>query len=189
MKHLLNLTLSGILLLTFLGVVPKKAAAPNEVEKDEPKVILGAFHKLIEFAPTQLFIEKLDLRADLISVGVDEGGYLEMPKDFSKVGYFSGLTNNLILVGHYDNTDGRPAIFYRIKELKEGDEVTVFEDDRSIKYRVSLVEQIIKDDDSAIEKVFSDADDSTLTLITCHGFWDAVAQSYTQRLVVTAKQI
>jgi len=120
-------------------------------------------------------------------------GELRPPVDFTKVGYYvdgpaPGDPGPAVLAGHVDDTTG-PKVFFRLRELKAGDQVTVTRSDgRDVLFRVDAVEQYPKDA-FPTNAVYGPAPGSSLRLITCGGTFDAAARSYRDNIVVYASEV
>jgi sortase A len=109
-----------------------------------------------------------------------------MPR-FKGVGWmlgtaYPGEQGNMVLFGHLD---GAYSTFGRLKELKPGDTFTVTTDSGSFTYLVRTTFETTPDDVS----VLAPTNNATATLITCSGHWDALAQNYSNRLIVKADYI
>lgn len=144
--------------------------------------------------PKKLLINSLDIKVPVVPVGVDANGYLETPKDWNTAGWYQkgarpAENGNLLINAHYDNSLGNPAAFYRLKNIKLGDKVSVL-DSYGKEYTYTVVNTYYIDiDDPERSKVFevSEKDKSAMTLITCGGVW--IGDTYNKRLVVNAELI
>ncbi len=144
-------------------------------------------------APVSVTVPALDLEEPLITLGVGPDGAAEVPADYDAAGWFApggrpGAVGPTVLMGHVDSTSG-PAVFYRLPELGEGDEVVLgLADGGSARYRVTTVERHPKDAFPTFA-VFGATLDDVLRLVTCGGDFDTDAGSYRENLVVTAVRI
>ncbi len=120
-------------------------------------------------------------------------GELNAPVDFDKAGYYvNGATPGdpgpAVIAGHVDDTRG-PKVFYRLRELKTGDPVTVTRSDGAVvTFRVDAVEQYPKGA-FPTDAVYGPAPGSSLRLITCGGVYDPAARSYRDNIVVYASEV
>jgi LPXTG-site transpeptidase (sortase) family protein len=89
-----------------------------------------------------------------------------------------------IIAGHVDNYLG-PAVFYKLRDLKAGDQVMVDRGSQVVTFTVTNVEQYPKDA-FPTNKVYSLTPGPELRLITCGGSFDAVTRSYRDNIVVYA---
>lgn len=141
-------------------------------------------------APTAVSIPSLGLTEDLVDLGLDDGGTLEVPTDPDRVGWFTGGgrpggPGPTVIVGHVDSTEG-PAVFARLPELAPGDQVVVDDADGGrTTYAVSEVADVPQTP-FPTEEVFGATAEDTLRLITCTGPYDAEAGRYTENRVVSA---
>lgn len=90
-----------------------------------------------------------------------------------------------VLAGHVDTHTG-PAVFFRLHELRKGDQIVVDRSDgRTAAFQVDRVEQVAK---SAFptKRVYGATPRPELRLITCGGDFDAASGHYTANVVVYA---
>jgi sortase (surface protein transpeptidase) len=132
----------------------------------------------------------IGVRSDLVDLRLDDTGALEAPTDFARAGWFvdgpqPGQPGPSVIAGHVDSQDG-PAVFFRLHELAEGDEVLVHRADGStIRFAVTRVEQYAKDA-FPTDAVYGPVPGPELRLITCGGEFDADRRSYRDNIVVYA---
>ncbi len=146
--------------------------------------------------PTSLVIENTNIKAVFIPLGLDLNGALETPKDWSVIGWYSesakpGEQGNIIIDGHYDDSRGRPAAFWQLKNVKVGDKVSVKDTFGKVyNYKVTDTFFISINDPKRLE-IFDSPTDGTaiMTLITCGGVWIPGKSTYAERLVVKAELI
>jgi hypothetical protein len=139
------------------------------------------------------------IRIDITSIGVsapvdplvlNADGTLEVPKDFNRAGYYTGrpapgAIGPAIIVAHVDSKTG-PAVFYRLREVKPGDEVSVTRaDGTAVLFIVDRVEQHPKDAFPTAD-VYGPTPGATLRLITCAGSFNGSAGSYRDNLIAFA---
>ena len=145
--------------------------------------------------PERIIISKLNIDKQLVDLGVNEVGVMETPKNFMDLGYYVksakvGQKGNLIIAGHYDDTSARPAAFWLLKNLIEGDRVVVVDKyKRTYTYVVTDSFLVDIDDPNRLQVIEKDSDSSELTLITCGGVWDYTSGTYSKRQVVKAKLV
>lgn len=144
--------------------------------------------------PTQVEIPIIGVSSSLVDLGLNGDGTLEVPVDFAKAGWYKdgpfpgdpGGRPSSVIVGHVDNSEG-PAVFYRLKELKTGDEVFVTREDGSIAVFVVYETRQFAKNAFPAEDVYKVVPDSEVRLITCTGEFDPEARSYLDNFVVYAK--
>jgi LPXTG-site transpeptidase (sortase) family protein len=88
---------------------------------------------------------------------------------------------NSVLTGHVVNADGQPGLFSRLKYVKVGDYVFVYNSGFRYTYRIVSNEFVQPDDISVLEHETK----PYLTLITCDRY-DGKAKTYLRRVVVRA---
>jgi LPXTG-site transpeptidase (sortase) family protein len=146
--------------------------------------------------PERIVVETLGIDVEIVSVGVDADGYLEAPKDWDKAGWYKrsakpGEIGGILINAHYDDNYGRPAAFWKLKNINVGDKVSVLDTyGRSFDYKVVDVYHLSISDPNrvAVFEPFKDGA-SVMTLITCGGFWSHSHGTYDKRLVVNAELI
>ena len=108
----------------------------------------------------------------------------------SDVGWFSrgpapGALGPSVIAGHV-TWDG-PAVFYRLRTMRRGDEVAVTrEDGRTAVFTVSRVARYPQSQFPS-RAVYGPIDHAGLRLITCGGKYDAARERYSDNVVVFAK--
>jgi LPXTG-site transpeptidase (sortase) family protein len=92
-----------------------------------------------------------------------------------------GLGGNTALAGHVDLVTGAKGPFWNLKELKKGDEITVYTEKNLYTYRVRE-QTVVEDYDLS---VIQPTDKPQITLITCTS-WNPELHMYIKRLVIYA---
>jgi LPXTG-site transpeptidase (sortase) family protein len=91
-------------------------------------------------------------------------------------------------VGHVDSRTG-PAVFYRLQELRPGDEIQVMNaDNQVVRFQVEQLRQVAKDN-FPTEMVYGMTPEPTLRLITCGGVFDSASRSYRDNVIVFASRL
>jgi sortase (surface protein transpeptidase) len=145
---------------------------------------------LAESRPVRVQIPAIGVDSDLMDLGVQDDGTLEVPPAGFPAGWFTdaptpGELGPAVIAGHVDWA-GSPGVFAELRDVVVGDEVTVAREDGSTAvFRVSQVGQFAKDA-FPTAAVYGDLDHAGLRLITCGGEFDADAQSYLDNTVVFA---
>ncbi len=141
--------------------------------------------------PTSLDIPSIGLdAADPTDLRIDYRGALQVPTDYSKVGWFSssavpGDPGSAVMVGHVDTRNG-PAVFGRLDTLKPGDVIEVGRSDGgTAHFGVDSVETFAKDN-LPTERVYGPTTTPTLRLMTCGGPFDDGTLNYRDNIVVFA---
>jgi hypothetical protein len=158
-------------------VAPPQSAAPRPVA-----------------APVSLTIPLIGVTTRLIKLGLTSDGSLQVPPttDTAVAGWYTGsprpgATGSAIIVGHIDSVNG-PGVFFRLSELRKGDQVYVRRADGTfVKFLVTTVQQYLKDQ-FPTQAVYGPTPDAELRLITCGGAFDSVTRHYLSNIVVYATE-
>jgi hypothetical protein len=203
------LALGGVLLLSALVVVggalalsdldvrallgePSTAEVADLVEDGELELVAQGTAGIPaeEDAPTpvRLALPTLGVDTELIALGLEDDGSLEVPEDADVAGWWAGGADPgergpAVVVGHVDSHEG-PGIFVDLGDLTPGDRVVIVREDGSaVHFDVERLERHPKDD-FPTEAVYGATDAPTLRLVTCSGEFDPTARSYDDNLVV-----
>ena len=124
-------------------------------------------------------------------LGLDVDQAIEVPDAYETVGWYKygptpGEMGPSVVLGHVDSYQG-PAVFYRLGQLKEGDEILIDRTDGTTATfeveRLSRHEQ----SDFPTREVYGDIDHAGLRLITCTGTYDHGSLRYSHNLIVFAR--
>ncbi|MCW2741852.1 MAG: hypothetical protein JWR45_2274 [Blastococcus sp.] len=138
----------------------------------------------------RLQVPAIGVDSELMALGLEDDGSLEVPPDGFPAGWFTGAPmpgeiGPAVMAGHVD-WDGLPGVFYDLRLLEPGDEITVTREDGSVvAFAVASVEQFPKDAFPSAA-VYGNLDHPGLRLITCGGSFDAGERSYVDNIVVFA---
>ncbi|WAX79833.1 class F sortase [Streptomyces sp. KMM 9044] len=160
-----------------------------------PQVDLPPAHRpLGEAQPRRLDIPGLDVRAPVVSRGLDERGALD-PPPFDRpdvVGWYAGgvtpgAPGTALVVGHVD-TETRPAVFYKVSTLRPGQKIRVVREDAGVaEFTVEDIQVIARDGFDARQAYGPRRSGrAELRIVTCGGTFDAVRERYTANVVVYA---
>lgn len=143
------------------------------------------------FAPSVLVVPRIGIEAVVVPVGVTPDGQLEAPVDYRRAGWYQdgpapGEPGRAILDGHVDSRTG-PAVFYRLRELRHGDEITIRLGGTG-EVRTFVVRESSRywTDEVPLDLVYGPSDRPELVLITCAGRFDRGGGGYQQRQIVIA---
>lgn len=143
-------------------------------------------------APARLEIPRLGIRQQVLDVGLEDDGRLDVPERGGDIGWYSpdprrGSPFPLVFTGHVDTPAG-PAVFARLDELEPGDEVSVTDEAGTVRtYRVDRVADHPMDA-YPTQEVFGAVSGDQLRLITCTGTFDDARRQYDQNRVVYASR-
>lgn len=173
------------------GTVPVAPAEPRPTDDNAAATPAPTATALPESVPTRVRIPAIDLDSDLIALGLEPDGSMEVPPGAFPAGWYTGAPTPgelgpAVLAGHVDY-GGSAGVFSRLGVLTAGDTVEVERLDGSTAvFRVTRVEQHDKDA-FPTAAVYDDIDHAGLRLITCGGPFDRRVDSYEDNVVVFAE--
>ena len=168
------------------GAVPAPSASPPSAP--EPADPVGL--------PVALSIPAIDVQSDMITVGLNPDGSLEVPQpgpDYDKAAWYEGSprpgeVGPAVIEGHVDSAENGPSVFYELGALTAGDTIDVTRDDGSVATFVVDELRVVPKDDFPTLEVYGNTPGPELRLITCGGPFDSTAGSYVDNTIVFAHQ-
>lgn len=142
--------------------------------------------------PVRLEIEGIEVDAPVLPYGVNpRTGQMAVPRNVSDVAWYEygpspGEGGSAVLAAHVDLFNQGPGVFFRLRQLEPGDQVTVSYEDGSTQSFVVEARVTYGKDEIPLETVFSRQGAPVLTLVTCGGGFSESAQSYDSNVVVYA---
>lgn len=139
--------------------------------------------------PLRVRIPAIGVVASLVRLGLNPDRTLEVP-GYEEAGWYTGASRPgdpgpSVIAAHVDSTTG-PSVFYRLRELKPGDEVHVdYRGGSSVTFAVDRSESFPKASFPTAQ-VYGATAGPELRLITCDGTFDRTVRSYRSNLVVWA---
>lgn len=176
-----------------------KAAAPPMLPSPGPSASSpkkAAVSQAVTPLPAFVSIPAIDVQSELITVGLDGDGSLEVPPpgpDYDKAAWFKGSprpgdVGPATIEGHVDSAKNGPSVFYNLGKLVAGDRINVTRRDGAVEtFMVYQVRAFPKADFPTLE-VYGNTAGPELRLITCGGLFDSAAGSYVDNTVVFARQ-
>ena len=140
--------------------------------------------------PVRIEIPKIGVSSPLIRLGKAANGTVEVPEPFDRAGWYApgtrpGDPGSAVILGHVDSKTG-PAVFYRLRELRRGDEVDVKRADGStVRFVVQRSEQYPKKR-FPTDQVYYPTLSPELRLVTCGGEFDRGWGHYLSNVIVFA---
>jgi Sortase domain len=172
---------------TIAGPASRQAGRGTFTVVDVP---IRSWRRLPPSPPVRLEIPAIGVSAPLVRLGLDRDGRMQVPGSFQAAGWFTGAAEPgqlgpAVVAGHVDSRTG-PAVFYRLRELRPGNEVRVIRADRRVvRFVVESLASFPKPDLPA-ELVYGPTTAPALRLVTCAGSFDRRRGSYRDNLVVSA---
>jgi Sortase domain len=154
---------------------------------------VGSWRRLPPSPPARLEIPAIGVSTPLVRLGLLADGAMEVPRDYGMAGWFTGgpMPGQLgpaVVAGHVDSRTG-PAVFYRLRDLRPGDQLRVVRaDGRVVRFEVESLARYPKRE-FPDDEVFGATTTPALRLITCAGDFDRSQRSYHDNLVVSAIRV
>lgn len=164
------------------------AAAPSSAAKTVDKPFT------YKSVPTRVSVPRLKVNAQVEAVGLGKDGSVETPSldtpqltGWYDKGPTPGQMGPAVILGHIDTAKTGPAVFFKLKNLKPGDKVTVTRKDGSqADFKVQKLEDVSKEQFPS-QQVYGDLKYAGLRLITCGGAFNRSLGSYEDNTIVFAK--
>ena len=140
--------------------------------------------------PVRLTVASIGVNTTLQALNLQADGALPVPTNSAQAGWYAagvrpGSIGPAIVVGHVDSVNG-PAVFFRLKQLRVGDEIRVLRmDGTTAVFQVDSVQAYPKNTFPQ-STVYGPTTDPVLRLITCTGTFDQASQNYLGNLVVSS---
>jgi hypothetical protein len=140
--------------------------------------------------PVRVQIPKIGVASSLDRLGRAPDGTVEVPNRSDLAGWYDlgprpGDLGSAVILGHVDSDHG-PAVFYRLRELRPGDQLTVTgADGSSVRFVVQRTQQYPKDR-FPTDDVYYPTLTSALRLVTCGGEFDHTTGHYRSNVIVFA---
>ncbi|MHB8275328.1 MAG: class F sortase [Dermatophilaceae bacterium] len=144
---------------------------------------------LARSVPVRLQIAAIGVDSTLMGLGLRDDGTMEVPPSGFPAGWYTGAPTPgelgpAIIAGHIDWKG--PGVFYNLRNLKTGDEITVTRRDGSRPvFRVTRVAKFQKDE-FPTTLVYGNIDHAGLRLITCGGSFNNQSGHYEDNIVAFA---
>lgn len=144
-------------------------------------------------SPVSLTIPLIGVNSKLTTLGLDNSGAIQVPGSTTIAGWYTGsprpgAIGSAIIIGHIDSVSG-PGVFYRLTELRRGDDVYVKRaDGTTAEFRVTVRQEYPKDH-FPTQTVYGPVPDAELRLITCGGAFDRATGHYLSNIVVYATEV
>ena len=140
--------------------------------------------------PVRIRIPAIDVDSSLVDLAVDGARVLQPPERFDVAGWFAGGTRPgdvgpALIAAHVDSKAG-PAVFFRLVDLRAGDEILVDRaDGTTARFTVHRTGHFAKPT-FPTEQVYAPTPEPELRLVTCGGTFDYQVRSYRDNVIVEA---
>ncbi|MFT5223236.1 MAG: hypothetical protein ACI867_001550 [Glaciecola sp.] len=147
----------------------------------------AAVHVAPRGNPTKVVIPGIGVEANLVELGLNSDGSIELP-DFGLAGWYEkgpkpGEAGPAVIVAHVDSRSG-PDVFYRLRELATGDEIqVVFDSGDTVTFVAVSTEQAPKGE-LPVDTIWPTTSEELLTLVTCGGEFDRSVGHYQDNVIV-----
>ena len=137
--------------------------------------------------PIRIRIPSIGVSAPVSVLGLNRDGSVAVPTDFYIPGWYKfgpapGQKGSAVILGHVDSYKG-PAVFYRIRDLKIGNQVIVtLANHTTVRFAVIGVHEYSKSNFPE-RLVFGPRNYSALQLVTCGGVFNAATGHYESNIV------
>jgi len=143
--------------------------------------------------PVRLDIPAIGVSTPLMPLGLNADGTVAVPplRPDAPAGWYRhsatpGETGPAVILGHVDTASAGPAVFFRLRDLRPGDTVTVRRTDGTTAvFAVDRVAQYPKSE-FPTGAVYGPIDHAALRLVTCGGVFDPIRREYRGNLVAYA---
>jgi len=123
--------------------------------------------------PVRISIPAIGVNARVIPLGLNPDHTIQVPTNFADTGWFRpgpepGEQGAAVVVGHLESRSG-PGVFFRLRELRAGDVITIHLQDRSAVRFVAKSMMRVPKNRFPTRRVYARTTKPTLRLITCAG--------------------
>lgn len=174
------------------AVVPRLAPAevPPAPPADDPR---PPHSPRVPATPPRLEIPAIGVRAHARPLGTTAAGALEVPDNWSVVGWWRGGSKPgergaSVIVGHVDSRS-RPAVFHDLGELEPGDTIRFVPRKGAEQRFVVVRKQRVSKESFPTAEVYGETPVAALRLITCGGGFDWSSRRYRDNLIVYAEKL
>ncbi|MEO5902160.1 MAG: class F sortase [Ilumatobacteraceae bacterium] len=138
--------------------------------------------------PISISIPSIGVESLLVPTGVLADGTMAVPTDASIAGWFSGgpkpgERGPAVIMGHLDQKSTGPGVFWHLRDLQVGAEVTVHTTTGDVTF-VATESDLIEKDEFPTARVYGAVPTPALRLITCGGSFDRRIGHYRSNVVV-----
>jgi len=154
------------------------------VSKKTKTSIISQQIQISSSTPIRLKIVKINVNANLESVGLTSYGAMDIPKGMANAAWFNlgplpGDIGSAVIDGHYGFwKNGSLGVFNNLSKLTIGDELSIDNKNGSTTYFVVRAIKNYRPTDNATNIFLSNDNKAHLNLITCEGAYNKNTKSY-----------
>ena len=141
--------------------------------------------------PVRIEIPSIGVASPLDRLGRAADRTVEVPDRWERAGWYAegtrpGDPGSAVILGHVDSKRDGPAVFFRLRDLRRGDEIkVVLADGSTVRFAVDRTEQYPKDR-FPTDDVYYPTLTPALRLVTCGGEFDPANGHYKSNIIVFA---
>lgn len=177
-------TVSLSVAVVTIGFMPVEAASTVQLATQR---VVATPVPIPVLTPVEMEIPRIGVKAPVVPVGTEADGKMQSPTGAVDIGWWKGRRpgmGNALFAAHV-NWNGALGTFYRLKELREGDEIIVRGDGQTMTYRIAWVRNFSGGID-ATDLLGNKSGEQIATLITCGGQFDRSIGHHLERVVARA---
>jgi sortase (surface protein transpeptidase) len=143
--------------------------------------------------PLALSIPAIGLSVPLTELGLNPDHTVQVPTGYQEPGWYKfgpspGQLGSSVILGHVDSYQG-PAVFFRLRSLRPGDQVEVTLADGVVTHFVVRQVAMYPKANFPTLAVYGSRGYSALQLVTCGGVFDPQTGHYLSNVVVYASMV
>ncbi|HWC28695.1 MAG TPA: sortase [Dehalococcoidia bacterium] len=165
---------------------PAATLTPTPAPQGDPRLAALAISRLV--------VPKIGVNASIVTLGILPDGTMDAPRGPTEVAWYTfsarpGQVGNVVMAGHLDYANYGAAVFYRLRDLRPGDELqVVLADGTEVAYAVESVTEY-EEATAPVADIVGRTPNEAITLITCAGSFDRSNLLYNKRLVVRGARV
>jgi len=141
--------------------------------------------------PAAIRIPAIGVSSDVTAIGENADGTIAVPQpgpDYNKAAWYQysptpGQLGPSIIEGHVDSAKQGPSVFYKLGDLRPGNEVDVTLADGAVTvFTIDGVRSYPKDQ-FPIQAVYGNTNNPALRLVTCGGSFDSATGHYQSNII------
>jgi hypothetical protein len=143
--------------------------------------------------PRRLTIAAIGVDAAVRATGIDKAtGALDVPPSVDSVGWYrfgpdlAAEAGSIVIAGHVDSAEQGRGAFFRLRDLRAGDRVTVTGPGGEKRAYTVDSRRVYAKSSAPLDRLFARDGPPRLTLVTCGGSFDRGTGHYRDNVVVTA---